>query len=101
MANTGHVRGILSDLLRRIEKGPGKKGNAVREAWYEVVSEEMKKHTRPVSLKKGVLVVITDNSSWLYRMTLEKRNIQRKFNESYSGKKKIKNIRFRIGTIEM
>ena len=101
MASSGHVRGILSDLLRKIEKGPGKKGNAVREAWDKAVSDEMKKHARPVSLKKGMLVVITDNSSWLYRMTLEKKSIQQKFNESYTGKKKVKGIRFRIGTIEM
>ncbi len=96
-----HLRGIIDGLLKKIETGPGKKGNAVMDAWRCAADEEIKKHTRPVSFKKGTLVVLVENSGWLYRVTLEKRKILEKFNSEYRGKKKAKDIRFRIGEMEL
>ena len=95
-----HVRGIVDDLLRRWEDGSVKKGNAVLDAWGEATKEEAKGHARPVSLKNGVLMVIVENSSWLYELTLEKKEIMKRFNEKYTGRKKARDIRYRIGTME-
>lgn len=96
---TKHVGQVLDGLLNKWEKEKEKKGGAVREAWAHAVGETVKKHTKPVSLKKGTIVVIVEDTSWLYRLTLEKRNILAKFNEKYSGRKKPTEIRFRIGSL--
>ncbi len=93
-----HVKGIISSLLKRWEGQDLKKGTAVRDAWQCSVEEDAKGHSYPVSLKGGVLMVIVDNPPWLYKLTLDKRKIIAAFNKSYQGRKKIKGIRFRVGT---
>jgi len=98
--NTKHVRSILDGLLRKWEQGPVKKGNAVWDAWLVAVEEEVSEHARPVSLKNGTLLVLVENSSWLYKLTMSKRNILEKFNTNYTGRKKAIDVRFRIGTFE-
>ena len=92
-----HLKGIVNSLLRKWEKGIAKKGSAVIEAWSSAAGKNAEVHTRPVSLKKGILVVAVDNSTWLYKLTLEKKRILKKFNEKYTGRIKAKDIRFRIG----
>jgi hypothetical protein len=39
------------------------------------VGEAALGQTQPVSFKKGTLVVIVENSTWLYKLTMEKRKI--------------------------
>ena len=95
-----HMRGIIDGLLQKLEKG-AVKGGAVFRAWEAATGEEARAHARPVSLKKGKLMVIVENSPWLYKLTLEKRGILKKFNEQYTGRKKADDIRFRIGDPEV
>ena len=99
--NARHVRGIVDGLLSKLEKTTAKRADAVRAAWMESATDEIKKHSRPVNFKNGVLVVIVENSSWLYQLTLEKRQILEKFNEKYIGRKKAIDIRYRIGQIDI
>jgi len=98
--STRHVRGILDGLLRKLEQGTVRKGNAVRTAWAAATEKKTKTHTRPISLKNGTLLILVENSSWLYKLTLEKKNTLEKFNKHYTGRKKVTDIRFRIGTLE-
>lgn len=95
-----HVRFIVEDLMGKLEKGNLKKGKAIRDAWAIAAGEKALRHTRPVSLKKGELVVLTEDSTWLYKLTLEKREILKRFNGTYTGRKKPEKIRFRIGSLE-
>lgn len=96
----GHVRQVLSELISKWEKDKNRKGTAVREAWDYAVGEDIKKHTKPVSLKNNTMVVIVEDTPWLYKLTLDKRNILSRFNEKYSGRKKPLDIRFRIGSLD-
>ena len=98
--DAGHVRGILDGLIRKWEDGSYKKSNAVMDAWKIAAGEEMLKHARPVSLKKGVMMVIVEDSVWLYSLTIEKRTLLDRFNKNYTGKKKAKDIRFRVGAAD-
>ena len=97
---SGHVKSALDGLLKKWEISHVKKGGAVKEAWSYATEEEVKKHARPVSLKNGTLMVIVEDSTWLYKLTLEKRMILGRFNEKYSGRKKPQDIRFRIGSLD-
>ncbi|MFC1644273.1 DUF721 domain-containing protein [Candidatus Omnitrophota bacterium] len=99
-SGTRHVKGILDGLLQKWEQGTVRKGNAVREAWVAAVNEETKKHARPVSLKKGTLMVIVENSTWLYELTLKKKGILEKFNKNYTGRHKAQDMRFRVGDMD-
>ena len=95
-----HVRHIVDDLLKRWEGSNVKKGNAVRQAFALAIDEEAKKRVRPVSFKKGTIVVLVESAPWLYKLTLDKQNILEKFNKYYTGRQKAKDIRYRIGKIE-
>lgn len=94
-----HVRSVLDGLISKLETG-AKKGNAVLEAWNASIDEKTRMHARAVSLKGTVLTIVVQDSVWLHKLTMEKRNILRKFNENYSGRKKAAEARFRVGAAE-
>lgn len=95
-----HVKGVLDGLLKKWEEGAVKKGTAVRQAWMAAAGDEARKHAHAVSLKNGALMVIVENSVWLYKLTLDKKDILERFNETYSGRKKARDIRFRVGSVD-
>jgi len=99
--NTKHVRSIVTGLIRKLESGTAKKANAVTQAWLGAINEKTRGHARPVSFKKGELVVVVENSTWLYYLSMEKGKIKEKINKSYPGRKKIEKIRFRVGKVDM
>lgn len=94
------LRDVVNKLFHKFEKGAAKKGNAVISAWEKSAGEEIRTHAVPVSFKRGTLIVLVENSSWLYKLTFDRKNIMNKFNGEYSGTKKVKDIRFRIGVIK-
>jgi predicted nucleic acid-binding Zn ribbon protein len=96
-----HLDDILSGMMSRWENQTAKKVNAVRDAWAKAVDEGALAHTQPVSCKKGELMVIVDNSVWLYKLTMEKKEIIRKFNENYPGRQKLSEIRYRVGKTDL
>lgn len=93
------MRGVVETLLKKWEDGSVKKAGKVSEAWQKSVWDEALKKTRPVSIKKGTLTVIVENSSWLYRVSLEKKKILDRFNENYDSRKKADQIKLRIGNL--
>lgn len=92
------LESILKDVIKDLgRKRPGEE--EIGEAWARACGEAAAKHSRPVSFKKSVLVVNVDGSSWLYELTTMKRGILAKLDRDLKGKKKVKDIRFRIGSI--
>jgi len=71
----------------------------VLNSWREVVGEKIYKHSRPFSIKKGLVFVKVDNSGWLAELTYLKEKIISEFNKR-EGKKIIKDIYFRLGSIK-
>ena len=90
----------LGAVLKRVLSSLEKRGRYTEEDialfWEKAAGRKAAHHTRPTALKAGRLVVNVDGSSWLYELTLKKRDILKKFNEQLKGKK-IKEIRLRIG----
>ncbi len=84
--------------MRTIEKSSSGKGKAVNEAWTRAVGEEASKYARPVDFKKGILTVIAENSTWMYQLRFEKKNIIEEFNKNYTRRVKARDIRFRQGS---
>jgi len=98
--NTRPLKDVVGALLGKLEKGAAKKGSAAIAAWQSVAGEGANNHSVPISFKKGILTVIVENSSWLYQLTFNKKNILKKFNEKYEGRKKAEDIKFRVGVVE-
>ena len=98
LAEEGPLGGVVKNIISDI----GKRGTLTEEemlaAWEAVAGRRAAKHARPASLKKSKLVVNVDGSSWLYELTLKKKEILRRLGEEL-GNKKVSDIRFRIGEV--
>jgi predicted nucleic acid-binding Zn ribbon protein len=90
----------IGDLIKDVIKDLGKTSRLSEEdmmgAWKDAAGEAAARHTRPVSFRKSSLIVNVDGSSWLYELTLKKKEILKKLEGRLKGKK-LKDIRFRIG----
>jgi len=99
MKKNGSIEDILKDVIKNI----GPKGRLTEEEvallWGEAAGEKASRHSRPVAFIKAVLTVNVDGSSWLYELTTRKREIIKKLESKFAGKK-VKEIRFRIGEIK-
>ena len=89
---------ILQDVLKGMRaRRPDEE--EIGEAWRRSAGEAAAAHTRPVSFRKSLLVVHVDGSGWLYELSTRKRELIARLGADLKGKKKVKDIRFRIGDI--
>ncbi len=91
----------FGDVLKNVISDLGKKrrfGEELEDAWRKTAGKRAATHTRAVSLRKARLIVNVDGSSWLYELTLKKRELLKKIENKLKGKK-VKEIRFRIGDV--
>ncbi len=92
----------LEDLVRKavfkIAKEGGLTEEGVREAWTKAVGRKASRHSCPASFRRSRLVVNVDGSSWLYELTLGKKELLRTLGGKFAGKQ-LKDIQFRIGEV--
>jgi len=88
------VKQVISGLEKRQEEE-----SAVIKAWQNAVGKKAAAHTKPVLFKGKKLVINVSDSSWLYKLTLEKKRIIKIFNENAKTRKKAEELQFRIGEI--
>lgn len=101
MRNDGNIEDILKRIVKKWETSDIKKQSHVREAWVYAAGDSAAVHSKPVGFKKGILTVIVENSSFLYKLTLEKKDLVPRFNESYKGRQKLIDIKYRVGNIDI
>lgn len=93
----------LKQLLKKAIKTLRAKNRLTQEeiikVWNDVIGAKAAAHTRPVSFRKTTLAVNMDDSGWLYELTIQKKEILKKLEGKFPGKK-VKDIRFRIGEIK-
>lgn len=93
----------LERLFKKVIKNLGPAGRISEEemiaAWEDAAGVRAAKHSRPVALRKGELVVNVDGSSWLYELTTRKKEVLGRLAAKLENKK-LKNIRFRIGELK-
>ena len=92
----------LEDALKDIIGSLGGKGKFTEEdmaaAWEAAVGKKASAHSRPRSLKGSRAIVNVDGSSWLYELTIQKKEILKKLSSELKSKR-IKDITFRIGDL--
>jgi len=89
---------VLKDTLKKLISPSRPSEEGVLLLWGAAAGCDAAKHSKPVAIKKSELLVNVDSSSWLYELTLRKKETLKGL-EGKFGKKVIKNIRFRIGEI--
>ena len=89
------VKNVISSLKKR-----EKEELNVFTAWEKAVGKKAAKHSKPALLKAKKLIVNVTDSTWLYKLSLEKGKLLCKFNDGLESRKKAKEIRFRIGKVK-
>jgi len=98
MAKETPLKDVLKKVISNLQKREEEEGSLFK-AWEEAVGEKTAKHTKPVFFKEKRLIVNVSDSPRLYKLTLEKKKLIERFNKNMKGKKKIKELQFRIGDI--
>ena len=89
---------IVKAVFAKLESEKSFTKEDIEQQWKTLVGAQAAKHTRPASLRKGVLTVFVDTSGWVQEMFLQKRKILKQLKRSF-GKDRISGIQFRIGEI--
>ena len=96
--NEKPLKNVIKDIISRLEQREDGGGGEFITIWKKAVGKDASKHTRPVNLRLGKLVVNVSDSSRLYELTTRKRDIIKSINKQFN-KKKVKEIRFKIGEV--
>lgn len=99
MGSTAPLKDVVKKIISGLEKKEKEESDILR-AWEKAAGRGASKHTKPAFLKAKRLIVNVSDSSWLYKLTLEKDRLIEKFNANAKGRKKIKELQFRIGTVK-
>jgi predicted nucleic acid-binding Zn ribbon protein len=95
---TGDIKGILGNVINKIQtKNRGVKKDILT-IWNSLAGDNVNRHARPLILKKKVLIVEVDSSSWLYELSLKKSILLQEMQKK-TGADKIQDIRFRMGEL--
>ncbi|MCX5687727.1 MAG: DUF721 domain-containing protein [Candidatus Omnitrophica bacterium] len=89
---------IISQLIKKLDTKTHGSIEEIVQAWQNTIEAKAISHTKPVAIKKNILTIEVDSSTWLYFLSLKKKNILESM-KKILGKGKIEDIRFRIGEI--
>ncbi|HAZ10715.1 MAG: hypothetical protein A2047_00795 [Omnitrophica bacterium GWA2_41_15] len=89
---------IISQVIKKLDTKTHGSIEEIVQAWHNAVEAKAISHTKPVAIKKNILTIEVDSSTWLYMLSLKKKNTLLKMQKAL-GKEKIKDIRFRMGEI--
>jgi predicted nucleic acid-binding Zn ribbon protein len=92
------IKNILGSVIKKLDTEIHGQKEEIVQAWQRAIIPKALSHTRPVALKRNVLTIEVDSSTWLYVLSLDKKNILEAMKKAM-GKGKIEDIRFRIGEI--
>src|SRR5262245_41914795 len=68
----------------------------VRQAWAEVVGDDVARRSHPSHLVEGCLTVVVDNSPWLHELTLRESEILRAIQRRHSS---VRTLRLSLGAL--
>lgn len=95
-----HLSQLIGNAINNLSGKERLGEEEIERAWRAGAGGAAAKHSRPVSFKKGSLIVDVASSSWLYELTIRKAEILKTLERELKVKK-IKELRFRIGDISI
>lgn len=92
------IADALSTLMARRGYAQLEAAGQRQEVWQSVVGKSLTPHSRIGNIRRGVVEVTVCNSAVLQELTFRKRELLRKMAAALPNQR-IKDIRFRIGTL--
>ena len=90
---------IITELLARRGLGQGQAAAQREKAWQEAVGQDIARHTRCGTIRRGRLEIIVANSLLMQELTYQKPDILTQLHASLP-EVKIEDIKFRVGTTQ-
>ena len=87
---------VIKTVFHDFEKSKKTSKEDIEALWKELVGDRAFKHSRPQTMRKDVLTVQVDSSSWMQELSMRKRWILKGLKRKL-GKDRISEIQFRIG----
>ena len=92
------IGGIINQVIKKLDTKTHGAREEIVAAWHKAIEPGAIAHTKPAAIKKNILTIEVDSSTWLYMLSLKKKNTLAKMQKTL-GKEKIEDIRFRMGGI--
>jgi len=93
------MRNVMSQLLAKRGYAQVQTAAGCEAAWREAVGEQLAGHTRTGNVRRGVLEVLVRNSSVLQELAFLKAKAVKTLTKLIP-EQQIKDLRFRVGTID-
>jgi predicted nucleic acid-binding Zn ribbon protein len=90
------ISDVIKSVFTKIEGEKTVSKEFIETSWRQAAGEAGFKHSTPVELKNGLLLVRVDSSAWMQELALEKRKILKALQRAL-GKDRITGINFKIG----
>lgn len=95
---TEGISSIIKDVIKTLDNRTHGTREEILNAWQRTSGKAILAHTRPVAIRRKVLTIEVDSSTWIYELSLKKKKILEAMKKAI-GNDKIEDIRFRIGEI--
>ncbi len=93
------INSVLESVLRSCNLWHGYQQYQLVLSWPEIVGSPLSEVTRAELINNGVMKVLVKDSVWSYHLTMMKPQLINKINR-YAGSKMVKDIFFRIGSLD-
>lgn len=95
------IKDVIKDVISRIrdqKEGGRLTQEYIKGVWEDIVGKRYARYSKPISLRKGKLVVNVRDSSLLFELTSKTAEFLERLS-GRTGDKKIERIHFRIGEV--
>lgn len=92
------IGNIVKNVVEKLSSSRKANTQKILTAWPSIAGKELTRHTRPASLKKGILKIFVDESAWIYQANLKKQILLKALKKKI-GQEKVRDIYFRIGKV--
>jgi predicted nucleic acid-binding Zn ribbon protein len=93
----------LKDALERVlldfKKAGNSPKNRVNALWPLIVGPRISQHTKPYALRRGVLFVRVDDSTWAQELGVRYRSAILRRLKKEIGAREVNDVRFRVGEL--
>lgn len=90
------MKNILQRVVRALDVEDRLSSYSVGPVWERAVPQRLAAHTRPSSLRGGVLLIEARSAVWMNEASLMREKIRSAINAEI-GKNKVRELRFRLG----
>ncbi len=87
---------VLKNVVEKLSQSKKQGIPEIISAWPATAGKEFTRHSKPVTLKKGTLLVLVEDSAWFYQGNLQKEKLLKALHQRI-GKDIVQKISFRIG----